>query len=287
MARLFVSYARRDQERIDVLAARLSGRGHAVLVDSHLLRGGDRWRDRLLEAIRSADAMIVALSPASVHSTEVLWEVDNARECGAPIVPVVVAAVESVGLLASGLAALHRLDLVGDPDRAFEDLVRAVTAIAGRLGLDPDAADASERAGLDDTLADPDLSTTEKMGRYLERYRRNLGATVSGRRQATLATLIARIDAQIDALYANSVTPAHGPFNPYVEAREQGLREAERGELRLLRQRRGELASELGTLGYESTLTRTDRASKAIDEFVRRTDRLLDRVTHRTKDEST
>lgn len=287
MARLFVSYARRDQERVDALAARLSSRGHSILVDLHLLRGGDRWRERLLDALHNTDAMIVALSPASVCSTEVLWEVEVARDGGAPIVPVVVAQVESLGLLAENLGALHRIDLIGDWDAAFDELMRAIAAIVERLRLAPDAVDVSERAGLEDILADPNLRTAEKIDRYLERYRRNLDTTPFGRRQATLASRIALIDARIDTLYTYGGAAAGGAFNPELDPREHDLAERDRGELRLLRERRRELVRELGTLRAEATLTRADRASNAIDELVNRTDRLLDRVTRRTNDDST
>ena len=50
MPRIFISYARRDLEHIDRLAARLAAAAHSVFVDRDGIMAGDAWRKRIVEA---------------------------------------------------------------------------------------------------------------------------------------------------------------------------------------------------------------------------------------------
>lgn len=86
--RVFIAYAREDQEFVRALADELETAGLTVLWDK-LLRGGV-WRTEIARHLGVTDALIVVLSPVSVQSDEVKAEVQDAIDSGVrKIVPVI------------------------------------------------------------------------------------------------------------------------------------------------------------------------------------------------------
>jgi TolB-like protein len=71
---IFISYARADRERVEPIVAALQARGRRVWWDSHLA-GGSAYAREIEAALRSAEAIIVVWSQASVHSD---WVRDEA-----------------------------------------------------------------------------------------------------------------------------------------------------------------------------------------------------------------
>ena len=69
------------------LRARLEERGHAVWVDSRQLRGGAELAPEIEMAIASASQVIVVLSPATVNSPWVAYEVRPALRVQARVIP--------------------------------------------------------------------------------------------------------------------------------------------------------------------------------------------------------
>ena len=70
MAKVFISYAHSDKPMARKAAEALSKAGLEVWWDSEVLPG-DNWAQEHSEALKSSQAMIVLLSPASVQSNEV------------------------------------------------------------------------------------------------------------------------------------------------------------------------------------------------------------------------
>ncbi|MFC1960209.1 TIR domain-containing protein [Chloroflexota bacterium] len=85
--KLFISYARQDQDRVRRLADLLQAAGHEVWFDEALLPG-QAWQEELAVAIRNNDAFVYMLSPAAVESDWCSWEFATAVEMSRPIVPV-------------------------------------------------------------------------------------------------------------------------------------------------------------------------------------------------------
>jgi nucleotide-binding universal stress UspA family protein len=129
---VFLSYACHDVEVAALLEQELEARGIHVWRDETSLRAGEAWEAALKRAVRSADCVIVLVSPASAESDVVRRELHWATsemalgdmvEC---IVPV---------LLPSGgwdafveLHAFRRVDYPAQPDTAFFD------SLASHLG---------------------------------------------------------------------------------------------------------------------------------------------------------
>jgi hypothetical protein len=81
MARIFLSYARRDgEETAENLRAKLNLAGHIVWRDREDMRGGYSWREQIYNAVETVHCVIVLLTPHSVASEQVKYEWDSAIE---------------------------------------------------------------------------------------------------------------------------------------------------------------------------------------------------------------
>lgn len=84
---IFVSYSRQDLDFVKNLVADLRRRRIRVWLDERL-QTGDAWRARIETVIRNTDATLVVLSPSSVVSQSIEWEITTARAAGMQILPV-------------------------------------------------------------------------------------------------------------------------------------------------------------------------------------------------------
>jgi hypothetical protein len=66
-ARIFISYAREDGLSAERLFRELTSRGFAAWLDNHRLLPGQNWRQRIEDAIASADFFIACFSSRSVN----------------------------------------------------------------------------------------------------------------------------------------------------------------------------------------------------------------------------
>ncbi len=74
------------------------------------LSGGQRWWNKILEAIRDCDAFAYILTPRSLVSTAWQREHDYAAALGKPVIPVLVAEGISTNLLPPALALIQFVD---------------------------------------------------------------------------------------------------------------------------------------------------------------------------------
>lgn len=84
--RLFISYARTDQARVQRLAEALEGAGFQVWWDA-ALEGGHHFAAEIERELTAADAVVVVWSDASVKSNWVLDEAMHGRDRGC-LIPV-------------------------------------------------------------------------------------------------------------------------------------------------------------------------------------------------------
>jgi len=95
MARIYLSYSRRDGDFARLLVEQLKAAGHDISVDFDDLAAGQDWRGVLSKGLKEADAFVVLLSEASLASQYTLMELGTARsysaEIGRPvIIPVLI-----------------------------------------------------------------------------------------------------------------------------------------------------------------------------------------------------
>ena len=68
VTQIFISYSRKDLKFVEGLASDLRNAGFEVWYDFLRLRGGERWRTEIQNAIKNSQYIIVVLSPDSVES---------------------------------------------------------------------------------------------------------------------------------------------------------------------------------------------------------------------------
>lgn len=97
MGHVFVSYSRHDQAYVARLVTHLQAQGITVWYDSEI-QAGERWSERIKDAIESCTAMIVVMSPAAASSEMVENEIDLARSRGKRVLPLLLAGEPFFGL---------------------------------------------------------------------------------------------------------------------------------------------------------------------------------------------
>lgn len=133
-ARLFLSYARADRDRVEPLADALRAAGHALWWDAHL-EGGHRFATEIARELEAADAVIVCWSAESVRSHWVLDEATHGRDRGC-LIPVRLDETP----LPLGFRQLQAIDVAEGEERAAAAAVgRAAAHLRGEAVTRHDA----------------------------------------------------------------------------------------------------------------------------------------------------
>lgn len=94
--RIFISYAREDKSDVEKLIVNeLNETNHQVFIDDKL-KVGEEWKPQLLNAIRTSDALIYAISPDSLKSEWCQWELEQAEKVGKSIVPILLKVTSNI-----------------------------------------------------------------------------------------------------------------------------------------------------------------------------------------------
>src|SRR5688572_7628727 len=88
--KVMISYPRTHAFFVDRLVRHLHSRGIEPWLDREGIKEGTRWRDALLEQLRTCDACVVVLSHAYLASEHCRMEAFIARSFGRLILPVAV-----------------------------------------------------------------------------------------------------------------------------------------------------------------------------------------------------
>ncbi|HEX5871553.1 MAG TPA: N-acetylmuramoyl-L-alanine amidase [Longimicrobium sp.] len=131
---IFISYAREDRGRVQPIAEALAQRGYGVWWDKGL-RGGEDYRDRIEEMLKTARCVVVAWSKDSVQSDFVLDEAGRGHRRKV-LLPVFLDQGIEPPL---GFGGIHTSDLSGwlrDPSdpAPLEQFVADVAAVLARDG---------------------------------------------------------------------------------------------------------------------------------------------------------
>jgi hypothetical protein len=86
--RVFVSYAKEDSAFANKLLSYLSNQPRLDIFTTNKISAGEKWRSKIKSALNASDIFLVVLSPASVKSTWVLFELGVAWGLDMPIIPV-------------------------------------------------------------------------------------------------------------------------------------------------------------------------------------------------------
>lgn len=125
MARIFLSYARTDRERVGKLAAALENAGHQVWWDRRLI-GGAEFERQIEKALNEAEVVVVVWSAASVKSHWVRDEASAGRDRNR-LVPVSLDGAQPP----LGFRQLHTIDIADwkvDPSCCCAPVEEAVSA---------------------------------------------------------------------------------------------------------------------------------------------------------------
>lgn len=116
------------------------------------LKLGDNWVAEIGKAIKSARGLLVVLSPRSVMSTNVLDEVNFARQHGKVIFPVLMEPCE----LPFGIHSLQYIDFTKSYDAALNECQRSAIAL---LGSDATRTAATKQFNSVDSSPTPEVET--------------------------------------------------------------------------------------------------------------------------------
>ena len=124
MAKVFISYSRKDLSFVKKLAADLEKTSLDVWYDVSDLGGGSRWRIEIEKAIRSSQFVIVVLSPDSIASEWVEREFLFASNLKRKIIPLLYRPCE----LPLNYLDLNYIDVQGENyDQNFDEIFKAVS----------------------------------------------------------------------------------------------------------------------------------------------------------------
>jgi hypothetical protein len=134
---LFLSYSRRDENRVLLIADRLRAAGLRVWMDQSGIDGATLWAQEITDAIRRAKVCVLFGSASSFGSPHVIREISLAVEEGKPILPLQLDPVGTPSAMRYQLAGIQHIALYqGDPEANFQLILRALA----RLGAQPGTA---------------------------------------------------------------------------------------------------------------------------------------------------
>jgi WD40 repeat protein len=122
--KVFISYSRRDMAAAERLVSLLEERGMEVLIDRRDLPYGEEWQQELADFIRLSDTVVWLVSPDSIGSKWVNWELGEVGRLSKRMVPVRIREVDP-GSLPEALGKIHLLPAEGafDFDRHLTTLI--------------------------------------------------------------------------------------------------------------------------------------------------------------------
>lgn len=135
MAKIYVSYSRKDADFVRLLVSRLKQHGHQIVVDDDVLAPGRNWRETLDEGLKNADVFVVLLSANTPTSPYTMMEVGAARAFGGAtgkplVIPIAIDTME-VPLALQDIQILFAPDR--DIDRIASEIERGISSQHGLL----------------------------------------------------------------------------------------------------------------------------------------------------------
>lgn len=129
--KVFISYACEDKEIARKLSRSLEEAGFEVWLDENNILPGDNWAEKVSQALKESQAMVVLVSPAAMDSKWVRHEIEfalGAKEYSGRLVPVFVGSPDRIprDRLPWILRRLRGIELT---DQAEDETLREVAEI--------------------------------------------------------------------------------------------------------------------------------------------------------------
>lgn len=124
---IFLSYSRADHELAERFVEAAAARGISVWFDVQI-EGGENWRERIVEALGSAAAVVILFSEHSNKSTQLIKELALADNLRKRVVPVLIAGCEPRGAYLYELASLNWINIYPNPENRLAGLVDTLIA---------------------------------------------------------------------------------------------------------------------------------------------------------------
>lgn len=129
--KVFISYVNDDRELARRLSRSLEAAGFEVWLDESNILPGDNWAEKVSQALRDSQAMVVLVSPAAMESKWVRSEIEfalGAKEYRGRLVPVFVGPRNSIPQDRLPWI-LRRLKGIEWTDQAEEESLREVAEV--------------------------------------------------------------------------------------------------------------------------------------------------------------
>ncbi|MBC8244726.1 MAG: tetratricopeptide repeat protein [Verrucomicrobia bacterium] len=141
---VFISYGSPDRDRIQDLVSRLRQAGVTVWIDEAGIEGAAMWSEEIVGAINHCKVLILAISPNSTKSKNVVRELALASEEEKTILPVFIAPTDIPESMKYQLAGIQRVEyFAGNEEEAISSVLRALS----RLGISAEESDTSQALG--------------------------------------------------------------------------------------------------------------------------------------------
>ena len=119
---IFISYQHEDGDFAEILINRVEKAGYVAWVDTDKLPPGEDWRSEIDQAIKSAFALIVIMTPEAKASEYITYEWAFAWGAGVKVIPLVLKHT----LLHPRLDALQNLDFSNRISRPWDKLIEVI-----------------------------------------------------------------------------------------------------------------------------------------------------------------
>lgn len=155
MATIFISYAYADIPFVDRLQADLRQQDFDPWVDRQHLKGGQRWRRELQDAVKRAQVLLIVLSPDAVASKNVQIEYNYALDLGNVVIPLHYRQCE----VPMELRAIQWIDFRQSYEQGIEALLQALHSQQHQISLpaSPPSTNASTVGTLKSSGSQPEL----------------------------------------------------------------------------------------------------------------------------------
>lgn len=138
MGQVFISYSRRDVDVVEDIVTQLEAAGIKVWLDREAIKPGQQWRKQIVEAIDTAEAFVLNLSPNSGASDNVLKELNLAEEALEPfILPIMLTDMKIPDEMRYQLAGNQFIAYFLDPERGIRDLITEIKKRQGAISERP------------------------------------------------------------------------------------------------------------------------------------------------------
>ena len=138
MGQVFISYSRRDVDVVEDIVTQLEAAGIQVWLDREAIKPGQQWRKQIVEAIDTAEAFVLNLSPNSGASDNVLKELNLAEEALEPfILPIMLTDMKIPDEMRYQLAGNQFIAYFLDPERGIQDLITEIKKRQGAISERP------------------------------------------------------------------------------------------------------------------------------------------------------